>query len=100
MAVIAYVFNQLVGLYVVVIIVSVVMSWLVAFNVINRHNRFVDAVLRTCFALTEPLLRPIRNFLPNMGGIDISPIILLIGVNAFQYAVNLYIFKPLLRSIP
>lgn len=100
MAVIAYIFNQLVALYLFVIIVSVIMSWLIAFNVVNRHNRLVDAVLRTCYALTEPLLRPIRNFLPNMSGIDISPLILWIGVRAFQYGVNLYIFTPLMRHVP
>ncbi len=100
MAVLAYVFNQVVGLYIIVIFVSVILSWLIGFNVINRHNQLVDAISRTSYALTEPLMRPIRNFLPNMGGIDISPIVLLIGVNAFQYAVNLYIFKPLLTHIP
>ncbi|GAB4517092.1 MAG: YggT family protein [Amphiplicatus sp.] len=96
MAVIAYLFNALIQLYIIVIIVTVILSWLLAFNVVNRHNRFVDAVWRTCLALTEPLLRPIRNFLPSLGGIDLSPIILLIAVNALQIGVNRYIFAPLL----
>ncbi|MBB5519403.1 YggT family protein [Amphiplicatus metriothermophilus] len=96
MAVIAYLFNALIQLYIIVIIVTVILSWLLAFNVVNRHNRFVDAVWRTCLALTEPALRPIRNFLPSLGGIDLSPIILLIAVNALQIGVNRYVFAPLL----
>ncbi len=67
-------------LYVFVIFAMVIMSWLIGFNVINRHNRFVDAVWRTLIALTEPLSRPIRNFLPSMGGLDLSPLVLLLGI--------------------
>ena len=63
-----------------VVFVMVVMSWLISFNVINRHNKFVDMVWRTVIGLTEPVLGPIRRSLPGMGGIDISPIILLFGI--------------------
>ena len=97
MAVIAYVFNALADLYVLVIFVTVIMSWLLAFNVINRHNGFVDAVWRTCLAVTEPALRPIRRYMPNLGGLDISPIILLIGVKAIQHGLNHYVFLPLIN---
>ena len=62
----------------ILIIVSAVMSWLLAFNVINFHNEFVRSVYNGLNALTEPLLRPIRRILPNLGGIDISPIIALL----------------------
>jgi len=93
-----YIFNSLISLYIMVIFVSVVMSWLIGFNVINRHNKFVDMVWRTVNNLTEPALRPIRNMLPSMGGIDISPIILLIGLNALQIGANHYIFGPAVRS--
>lgn len=96
MAVIAYLFNTFVQLYTFVIIVTVILSWLISFNVINRHNMFVNAIWGFCLALTEPLLRPIRNMLPSMGGIDISPIILLIGLQAVQIGVNQYIFRLLL----
>lgn len=95
MIVISYIFNAAIQLYIFVVFVTVIMSWLVGFNVINRHNRFVDTVWRTCLNLTEPALRPIRNILPNFGGLDISPIILLIGLNALQLGVNTYIFRPL-----
>ena len=96
MAVIAYIVNSAISLYIYVIFISVIMSWLIAFNVINRHNQFVDMIWRTVNGLTEPLLRPIRNFLPSMGGVDISPIVLLIGLNALKIGLNTYIFYPAL----
>lgn len=65
-------------IYVWIIVIGVVLSWLVAFNVINTHNRFVYTVVDTINRLTEPVLRPIRNILPNLGGIDISPVILIL----------------------
>jgi YggT family protein len=61
-----------------VLILSAVFSWLYAFNVINSRNQVVDTIGTMLFRVTEPLLRPIRQFLPDLGGIDISPIILLI----------------------
>ncbi|MEQ8266039.1 MAG: YggT family protein [Parvibaculum sp.] len=69
---------SLITLYIWIIIIGVVLSWLIAFNVINTHNRFVYLVVDTINRLTEPALRPIRNVLPNLGGIDISPVILLL----------------------
>ncbi|MDZ7628578.1 MAG: YggT family protein [Parvularculaceae bacterium] len=96
MLVISYLFNAIIQLYSFVLIVTVIMSWLISFNVINRHNQFVDAIWKTCTGLTEPLLRPIRNLLPNMGGIDISPIILILGLNALQIGVNNYVLRPLM----
>lgn len=91
-----YIFNALINLYIIVIFVSVILSWLIHFNVINGRNQLVDAIGRTCYALTEPALRPIRRLLPSLGGIDISPILLLIGLNALQIAVNTYVFRPLI----
>lgn len=82
--------DAILQLYVFVIFVMVIMSWLLTFNVINRHNRFVDAVWRTLGGLTEPLLRPIRNVMPNLGGIDLSPLILLFGV-FFLRGMNMWI---------
>lgn len=66
------------SLYTWIIIASAVFSWLYAFNVINSSNRFVASVGDFLYRVTEPALRPIRSFLPNLGGIDISPIILLL----------------------
>ena len=65
-------------LYVWVLIISAILSWLLAFNVINSRNRFVYAVIDFLWRITEPALRPIRRFLPNLGGIDVSPVILIL----------------------
>ena len=70
-----------------VVIVMIIMSWLFAFNVINPYNQFVRSLWQIFNALTEPLLRPIRRMLPNMSGIDISPMILWIACLGVQYVV-------------
>jgi YggT family protein len=72
--------DQIIGLYILVILVSVILSWLVAFNVVNRHNRVVYLVGDFTGRVTEPVLRPIRNALPNLGGIDISPVLVILGL--------------------
>ncbi|GJL91907.1 YggT family protein [Hyphococcus sp.] len=72
--------DAILSIYSLVVFIMVIMSWLISFNVINRHNQFVDMVWRTVVALTEPALGPIRRAMPNLGGIDLSPIVLLLGV--------------------
>jgi YggT family protein len=72
--------DTLIRLYEFVIIVGAILSWLLAFNVINRNNQLVGMIGRTAFALTEPALRPIRRVIPPIGGMDITPVILLIGL--------------------
>ncbi len=67
-----------IDLYIWVVIASAILSWLVAFNVVNMNNRVVLMIADTLYRLTEPALRPIRNILPNLGGIDISPVILIL----------------------
>ncbi len=66
------------NLYTWVLIASAIFSWLFAFNVINSRNQFVDAIGRFLYNVTEPVLRPLRRILPNLGGIDISPVIVLL----------------------
>jgi YggT family protein len=66
------------NLYTWVLIISAIFSWLYAFNVINSSNQFVNSIGRMLYNLTEPALRPIRRILPDLGGIDISPVILLL----------------------
>jgi len=83
-------------LYVWVIIASAVLSWLVAFNVVNTRNAFVSAVGDSIYRLTEPVLRPIRRFLPNLGGIDISPIVLILGIIFVQNFIVYYIYPNVL----
>lgn len=68
------------GLYKLVLIVTIIMSWLFTFGVINRYNRVVDAIWNVCTALTEPVLRPIRNVLPSMGGLDLSPLVVFFAI--------------------
>ena len=79
-------------LYAYVIIASAILSWLIAFNVVNIRNDFVRSIWNLFLALTEPFLRPIRNFLPNTGGIDISPIILLLGVMLLERIIIYYVY--------
>ena len=71
-------FVLVIDLYIWVVIASAILSWLVAFNVVNTNNRFVLVIGDTLYRLTEPALRPIRSILPNLGGIDISPVILIL----------------------
>lgn len=68
------------NLYTWIIIASAVLSWLFAFNVINSSNRFVYSIGEFLYKVTEPVLRPIRNILPDLGGIDISPVIVLFAI--------------------
>ena len=67
-----------IDLYIWVVIAGAILSWLIAFNVVNTQNRFVYSVADMLYRLTEPALRPIRRVLPNLGGIDISPVILIL----------------------
>jgi YggT family protein len=78
-------------LYIYVIIAAAVLSWLIAFNVVNTRNQFVGMVADFLYRITEPALRPIRNFMPNLGGIDISPIILILIIIFIRYVIHLYI---------
>ncbi|WP_029011687.1 YggT family protein [Niveispirillum irakense] len=71
-------------LFVWVLIISAILSWLIAFNVINTQNRFVYTVSDVLYRLTEPVLRPIRNILPNLGGLDLSPIVVILLVMFLQ----------------
>ena len=84
MIAIFYLVLQILKLYSYVVIANVVISWLVAFNVLNTSNRFVYSVLDISYRLTSPPLNFIRKFLPNLGSIDISPIILILGLMFFR----------------
>ena len=70
--------DTILNIYIWILILSVILSWLVAFNVVNTSNRFVYVVGDFLFKVTEPVLRPIRRVLPNLGGIDISPVVLIL----------------------
>lgn len=76
--------STLLQLYQWVIIISVIMSWLLQFGVIDGYNPIIRQIREALYRLTEPALRPIRNLLPDLGGIDISPIILIVVIYALQ----------------
>lgn len=85
--------DTILGLYMWLIILSVVMSWLYAFNVVNASNRFVYAVGYFTHRLTEPALAPIRRFLPNFGAIDLSPVVLLLAVFFLRRVIQNLLFE-------
>ena len=72
--------DSLINIYLWVIIINALLSWLVAFNILNTQNRFVFSVLETTYKLTDPALNKIRRFVPTFGSIDISPIILILAL--------------------
>ncbi len=91
MIAIFYLALQILKIYSYVVIANVILSWLIAFNVLNTHNRFVYSILDLTFRLTNPFLNKIRRFLPNLGSFDISPIILLLLIWFIEMCMKLYI---------
>ena len=91
MIAIFYLVLQILKLYSYVVIVNVIISWLISFNILNTQNRFVYSILELSYRLTEPLLNKIRRFLPNLGSLDISPIILLLLIWFIEMCMKLYI---------
>ena len=73
-------FDNIISLYIWILIINAIISWLVAFNILNTGNRFVYSVLEVSYKLTSPALNFIRRYLPNLGSIDISPVILILGL--------------------
>ena len=85
-----YLISSLIDLYIFVLIVWLVLSWLIAFNIVNRHQPFVLRLNYALSRLVEPALKPIRNLLPDLGGIDISPIILILLLRFIDHALHQY----------
>ena len=79
-------------LYVWLLIASAILSWLIAFNVVNTRNQFVAAIAEFLFRITEPVLGPIRRTLPSLGGLDISPIVLILIIMFLQRVITYYIY--------
>jgi YggT family protein len=76
--------STVIQIYIYILIASAVLSWLVAFNVVNMRNQFVATVAEALWRLTEPALRPIRSFLPSFGGLDLSPVVLMQGAALYR----------------
>jgi YggT family protein len=79
-------------IYIWMLIAAAVLSWLVAFNVVNTRNQVVAMLLDFLYRLTEPLLRPIRSIMPNLGGIDVSPVILILLILLLENVIVRYIY--------
>jgi YggT family protein len=79
-------------IYVWLLIAAAVLSWLVAFNVVNTRNQFVATVGEFLYRITEPVLRPIRSIMPNLGGLDISPVILILLIFLIERIIIYYIY--------
>ena len=86
-----YVIDLILQLYIWLLIAAAVLSWLIAFNVINTRNQFVAMVGDFLYRITEPVLRPIRNMLPSLGGIDLSPVVVIFIIIFLRYVIALYI---------
>ena len=91
MIAIFYLVLQVLKLYSYVVIANVIISWLIAFNILNTQNRFVYSILEMTYKLTDPILNKIRGFLPNLGTLDISPIVLLLLIWFIEMCMKLYI---------
>ena len=91
MIAIFYLVLQILKLYSYVVIVNVIVSWLIAFNILNTQNRFVYSILELSYKLTDSILKKIRRFLPNLGSLDISPVILLLLIWFIEMCMKLYI---------
>ena len=82
---------KILDIYSAIIIASAIMSWLVAFGVVNVRNQVIRVVVDLLYRVTEPVLRPIRRFLPNLGGIDISPVVALLLIIFLQHLLREYV---------
>ncbi|MCR6644698.1 MAG: YggT family protein [Terricaulis sp.] len=79
--------HAVIGLYIVVLIIHVVISWLFAFDVVSRRNEFVNAIWRFTTALTDPVLRPLRRLIPPIAGVDLSVLVLVLGLAIFRDSI-------------
>ncbi len=94
-----FVISALIGLLVWAIIISAILSWLVAFDVINLRNRFVYSVNHFLQAVTRPVLAPVQKIIPPLGGVDISPIIVILVLQGVRMYLLPMIFGPIIAAI-
>jgi YggT family protein len=92
----AVLIDKVIDIYTWIVIAGAIMSWLVAFGVVNISNKFIRMVVEVLYRLTEPVLRPIRRILPNLGGVDISPVILLLGLFFIRSLLWEYVWPALI----
>ncbi len=87
--------DKVIELYMWVVIIWVIMSWLISFQVVNTHNRFVYLISDFLHRVTDPALRPIRRVTPNLGGIDLSPLVLILILYFLRLLLREYVFAAL-----
>lgn len=92
MQAVLYVLLQVLDLYMYILIASAIMSWLVAFNVVNLRNQVVSAIASFLYTMTEPVLRPIRRIMPNTGGLDLSFLVLWFGIILLEQIIIRYVY--------
>ena len=89
---ILYIILLVLDIYIWLLIAAAILSWLVAFNVVNSRNQFVAMIGDFLYRITEPVLRPIRNLLPSLGGIDVSPVVLILIIILIKDVIVRYIY--------
>jgi len=100
MRAVLWLINTIVTIYIWLLIAQAILSWLLAFGVVNRYNRTVAVIGDFLYRITEPALRPIRSMLPNFGGIDISPVILILLLYFLRILINEDLAPVLLQIAP
>jgi YggT family protein len=96
---IAYIVDALLGLVILALVVNAILSWLIAFDVVNMRNKFIYQFTRFLDAVTQPILRPVQKIIPPFGGVDISPIIVIIVLVGIQRFILPLIFAPLIHIL-
>ena len=91
---IAWLIDTVVSILIFLMIASAVMSWLIAFDIVNRRNRFVWSIVNFLYRITEPMLRPLRRIVPTIGGVDISPVIFVLLLLFAQKLLHQYVLPP------
>jgi YggT family protein len=92
-----FLIDKVIDIYTWIVIASAIMSWLVAFGVVNTRNQFIRMIVDVLYRVTEPLLRPIRRIMPHLGGIDVSPVILLLALFFLRSLLWEYVFPAMLH---
>jgi YggT family protein len=94
-ALIFYFINPVLGLLYLIVIIGIILSWLIQFNVVNTSNQLVAMIWRLTSMITEPLLRPIRSVMPSLGGLDFSPVVLILAIMFVKDWVLVQVFHAL-----
>src|SRR5438477_11613155 len=98
--VLLWLFDTIVGFYIIVVIAAVVVSWLVAFGVLNTYNPMARSIIRVLDALTEPVFRLIRRIIPAIGGLDLSPMLVILAVYFLRMVVDGYAYRAIYSTSP